>query len=197
MTTWKAIEGYANYSVSDNGQVRNDKTGKILSPALDSNGYRFVLLCKNGEQKHGYIHRLVAEAFIPNPDNLRDVNHRDGNKQNNRKSNLEWRTHAENIIYSITWFGKPRSTRAKKAVQCVETGLVYSSVQEAAKAVGRSPTAIRKCIEGWTNTCAGLHWRCLYDCENGSDPRGESYDLWLCKTRWEEYFGVPEEQSVV
>ena len=193
MVTRKKVDGYANYSVSTTGQVRNDKTGKLLSPALDSNGYYFVILCKDGKKWHGYIHKLVATAFIPNPLNLREIHHKDENKQNNRKDNLRWCTHAENMNYSR----KHRATTANKAVLCIETGKVYKSIGEAARAVGRSSTAIKKCIDGWTKTCAGLHWRCLYDFENRSDPRGEGYDLWLCKKRWEDYYGVPESEGFV
>ncbi len=193
MVTWKKVNGYANYSVSTTGQVRNDKTGKVLSPALDSNGYYFVILCKDGKKWHGYIHKLVATAFIPNPRNLREIHHRDENKRNNHKDNLRWCTHTENMNYSR----RRGSTTAKKAVICVETGEVYSSVEEASKATMRSPTALRKCLNKQTRTCAGLHWRYCYDFENRSDSRGEGYDLWLCQKRWEDYYGIPEIESVV
>lgn len=193
MANWKKVKGYTNYSVSDEGQVRNDKTMKALSPAFDSNGYLFVILCENGTRWHGYIHQLVATAFIPNFRDLCEVNHKDENKRNNHKNNLEWCTHSENIKHSLA----RRAVAPKRAVLCIETGRAYSSIEAAAKAVGRSHTALWKCLNGMTKTCAGLHWRCLYDCESRSDSRGEGYDLWLCKTRWEEYFGVPEEQSAV
>ena len=193
MVTWKKVNGYANYSVSTTGQVKNDKTGKLLSPALDSNGYYFVILCKDGKKWHGYLHQLVATAFIPNPRSLREIHHRDENKQNNHKDNLRWCTHTENMNYSR----KHRATTAKKAVLCVETGEAYKSIGEAARAVGRSPTAIVKCLNNQTRTCAGLHWRCLYDFENRSDPGREGYDLWLCKKRWEDYYGIPESEGVV
>ena len=197
MTTWKTINGYPNYSVSNEGQVRNNKTMKVLSPALDSNGYSFVILYKDGEKWHGYLHRLVATAFIPNLYNLPEVNHKNGNKTNNHEKNLEWCTHAENVNHSLRLLAQVRRVGGKKAVLCVETGEIFPSIASAAKAVGRSSTAIRKCVYGWTKTCAGLHWRYCYDYENGSDSRGEGYDLWLCKSRWEEYFGVPEEQGLV
>ena len=111
MSTWKKINGYTNYSVSDEGQVRNDTTMRVLSPALDSNGYQFVILCKNGERWHGYIHQLVANAFIPNFRNLCEVNHKDENKRNNHKGNLEWCTHSENVKHSLA---KRRAVTAKK-----------------------------------------------------------------------------------
>ena len=76
MTVWKKINGYANFSVSDSGQVRNDKTGRIYKTWLDTNGYPSLHLGKDIRR----VHKLVAEAFIPNSNNLPEVNHIDGNK---------------------------------------------------------------------------------------------------------------------
>ena len=189
-TTWKKINGYPNHSVSNEGQVRNDKTGTVYKTWLDTNGYPSLHIGKDIKR----LHKIVAEAFIENPLNLPEVNHIDGNKTNCHESNLEWCTHAENISHS--WKNPDRKQRHENTrVQCVETGEVYKNANAAAKAVGRSPAAMKKCLYGWTKTCAGLQWRYYYDYENGSDTRGEGYDLWICKSRWEEYFGVPEEQS--
>lgn len=193
MANWKKVKGYTNYSVSDDGQVRNDTTMKVLSPALDSNGYQFVILYRNGEKWHGYIHKLVATAFIPNFRDLCEVNHKDENKKNNHKDNLEWCTHSENIKHSLA----RRAVTVKRAVRCIETGEVYSSITEASRAIGRSFTALWKCLNGMTKTCAGLHWGCDYDCEDRSNCGTERCDLYVCKSRWEEYFGIPEEQSVM
>lgn len=188
MVIWKNIKGYTNFSVSNDGQIRNDKTGRIYKTWLDSNGYPSLHIGKDIRR----VHKLVAEAFIENPYNLPEVNHKDGNKQNCHESNLEWCTHAENILHSRRTLGKDYRRKGKFVV-CVETGKVYANATAAAKAVGRSPTAIKKCLYGWTKTCAGLHWRYYYDYKNGSYPGGEGSDLWICKSRWEEYFGIPEE----
>lgn len=188
---WKKINGYPNLSVSTEGQVRNDRTGRVYKTWLDSNGYPSLHLGKDIKR----VHKLVAEAFVPKPDSKAEVNHKDGNKINCHASNLEWCTHAENISHSWETLDR-KHTHKNSRVECIETGEVYKSATVAAKTVNRSPTAINKCLYGKTKTCAGLHWRYCYDYENGSDTRGESYDLWLCKSRWEEYFGVPEEQSV-
>ena len=188
---FKKINGYPNYSVSTEGKVRNDRTGKILKPQMDSNGYHNIYI----DGKPRRVHKLVAEAFIPNPKGLKEINHKDGNKENNRMDNLEWSTRSLNMLHSYKTHGRRKIGR--DGVLCVETGVVYPTVEAAAKAVGRSSMAIRKCLYGWTNSSAGLHWRDYNDYENGSNPGGEGYDLWLCKSRWEEYFGVPEEQSVV
>lgn len=180
-----------HYSVSTEGVVRNDKTGKILKPQRDTNGYLRVFV----DSKWRGVHNLVAEAFVPNTEGLPEVNHKDGNKENNREDNLEWTTRSGNVLHSLNLKGKRRIDR--EGVLCIETGAVYPTIEAAAKAVGRSSMAIRKCLYGWTKTCAGLHWRDLYDCESRSDSRGESEDLFLCKSRWEEYYGVPEEQSAM
>lgn len=188
MVTWKIIRGYANFSVSENGQIKNNKTGTIYKTWLDSNGYPSLHIGKDIRR----VHKLVAEAFIPNPNNLPEVNHKDGNKLNCHKDNLEWCTHAENISHSWKTLDR-KHTHENARVECIETGVVYKNATAAAKAVGVSPSAIKKCLYGWTKTCAGLHWRYYYDYENGSNSRGEGFDLWACKSRWEEYFGIPEE----
>ena len=90
---WCPIKGYENlYEVSDQGRVKSLKFGKerILKPGSDKDGYLIVGLCKNGEKKNLLVHRLVAKTFIPNPDNLPEVNHKDEDKTNNKVSNLEF-----------------------------------------------------------------------------------------------------------
>jgi len=96
MEHFRKIKGYPNYSVSDYGRIRNDKTGRILKPQKNTCGYLQVDLHKNGVRKSQKVHRLVANAFIPNPENKRTVNHIDGIKANNFVSNLEWATQSEN-----------------------------------------------------------------------------------------------------
>lgn len=155
---WKVINEFPNYSVSDDGRVKNNKTGKILAPSPDSNGYLSVGLYRDGKHTTKRIHKLVAEAFIPNPLNLHEVNHIDGNKNNNDKSNLEYCTRSYNMLHSRRIIGNKHKVEIRP-IECVETGMVYPTVEAAAKAVGRSSMAIRKCLYGWTNTAAGLHWR--------------------------------------
>lgn len=159
MSIWKVIAGFPNYCVSDDGQVRNRNTRKTLVAYPDSNGYLSVRLCRDGEQATRRVHRLVAEAFIPNPRDLHEVNHKDGNKANNHKFNLERCTRSNNMLHSYRVLGQGARNAKRKAVLCVETSTVYPTVEAAAKAVGRSSMAIRKCLYGWTKTAAGHHWR--------------------------------------
>lgn len=96
----KLIPNYSNYFVYDNGDVFNSTTNKMLKGSIGEHGYRYYRLSKDNQKKMFYAHRLVAEAFIPNPDNLPVVNHKDGNKQNNNVNNLEWVSYSENIQHA-------------------------------------------------------------------------------------------------
>lgn len=95
------IEYKGEYKISDNGLVYSLKSNKLLSINLTSNGYVYVMLSKKGKQKTHRIHRLVAEAFIPNPENKCDVNHIDSNRTNNVLKNLEWATRSENLRHCV------------------------------------------------------------------------------------------------
>lgn len=110
---WRDVVGYENlYQTSNLGRARSlDRwvksksgsvrlcKGKILKPGTTKDGYLKVCLCKNGKKKNFRVHRLVAEAFIPNPYNLPEVNHKDENKLNNNAENLEWCDRLYNVRY--------------------------------------------------------------------------------------------------
>lgn len=99
---WKGIEGYEGiYEVSDRGRVRNIKRGgRLMSLVKVTHGYIAVTLHKQGKQKMYLVHRLVAKAFITNPKNKPQVNHKDGVKTNNSAENLEWVTSHENLEHA-------------------------------------------------------------------------------------------------
>ena len=93
---WKSVNGYANYEISSCGRVRNATTERILKPS--DNTYQTVNLSKNKKSKTHYVHRLVAEAFLENPEEKRCVDHIDGNRTNNNCENLRYATHSENSM---------------------------------------------------------------------------------------------------
>lgn len=100
MEQWKIIEDYPNYEVSNIGRVRNKTTKYVLKPQqFIGKKYYYVPLWKDGAEKKKRIHRLVAEAFIPNPQNLPEVNHKDEDPSNNSVDNLEWCSRAYNANY--------------------------------------------------------------------------------------------------
>jgi len=94
-----------HYTISQQGEVYSYYKNKILPPH-DNNGYKMVMLKLNNKQKWHYIHRLVAQHFIPNPEHKTWVNHKDGNRSNNDISNLEWSTPKENIQHSYDCLGR-------------------------------------------------------------------------------------------
>ena len=155
---WKDVPGYEGlYQVSSAGSVRNTMTGQALQPWTHNAGYTCVTLCKNKVKRKLLIHRLVAWAFLPNPDRKPQVNHINGIKTDNRVENLEWCTNQENSIHSAYTL-RHESTIPKRAVLCVSTGERYSSVSEAARASGACNQNIVKVCQGVRKTAAGLRW---------------------------------------
>lgn len=96
----KLINGYENYYIYDNGDVVNITTNRILKGSIGEHGYKYYRLSKDNKKQMFYAHRLVAEAFLDNPNNLPVVNHKDGNKLNNNIENLEWVSYSENIEHA-------------------------------------------------------------------------------------------------
>jgi hypothetical protein len=118
MEHWKTIEGFDKYQISSYGNVKN-KVGKLLGERIDSNGYNRVRLYGN-EIKNKLVHRLVADAFIPNQKNKKQINHKDGDKLNNNIDNLEWVTHSENQIHRYNELKK-----GIKGIKLIKDGIIY------------------------------------------------------------------------
>lgn len=135
--TWSEILGFCSYSVSTQGRIRNEKTGRFLKPTVNMKGYMTVSLWENNVKKIYFVHRLVAAAFIPNPEHKGTVNHINHVRQDNSVDNLEWATTAEQNNHKQKHIG---SSRRQKAIwQCnMQSGerlKIYNSIDEAAKAV--------------------------------------------------------------
>lgn len=164
---WKDIKGYEGlYQISNLGRVRSlnyNRTGKVkvLKNSPAKHGYLKISLWHNGKKKTFTIHRLVAEAFIPNPDNLPCVNHKDEDKTNNCVGNLEFCTPEYNNNY-----GTHNERVSKKLMISVsqydKTGIlikVYSSAKDAQMDTGIFRTHITKCCKGKLKTTGGYMWR--------------------------------------
>lgn len=148
---WRPIPGYEGmYEVSNYGRVKSYKQQKerILSPC-NRRGYYYVELCKDGKEKRYHVHRLVTTAFIPNPNNLPEVNHKDEDKGNNHVTNLEWCDRSYNIVYG---------TRTQRMVEKLSIPVValdkngnlvseFESIREASRVTGIAPINICRCCK--------------------------------------------------
>jgi hypothetical protein len=167
---WKDVVGYEGlYRISNQGTVcRLYKNGKVnfMTPRI-LNGYWRVKLCNCNTQKEYFLHRLIAQAFIPNPDNKPEINHINGIKTDNRIENLEWVTRSENAIHAtktgLLKYSEYRYNRARdvnsKPVMCIETGKIYASYTEAGEDIKTDAAHIGECISGKRSTAGGYHWK--------------------------------------
>lgn len=172
---WRAVPGYEGlYEVSNMGRVRSldrwvegykgtpyFKPGTLLTLQKDYKGYCYVVITKNAKGVQKKVHRLVAMAFIPNPDNLPMVNHRDECKTNNNVDNLEWCT----AIYNSHW-GSAREKCAWNRISVEQYDLEgnyiasYRSISDAAKAVGAAKQNIWSCLyDKRYKTAKGYKWK--------------------------------------
>lgn len=145
MEIWKDIPGTnGEYKISNYGKVMTAKTGRILSPAIDMNGYERVCLFKMDRNRRYKVHRLVAITFIPKVEGKDQVNHKDGNKRNNSVENLEWVTHKENMHHAKETGLREGHQRFCESIKKriiatnIESGkeIVFDSILAAKKALG-------------------------------------------------------------
>lgn len=182
MEEWRDIAGYEGlYQVSNLGRVRSlDRVikcvdsirrykGCMLRLAKQGNGYMSVSLQKSGDRKTKLVHRLVAQAFIQNPDNLPEVNHLDENKENNVVDNLEWVTQAENNAYGEGYINRSKNAPKGSINSTARPVLKYSldgkllaeyySAMEAGRANGCRQSGISECCNGKQKTAYGYIWK--------------------------------------
>lgn len=179
MEEWRDIKGYkGRYQVSNTGNVKSlnyRRTGKekILEGVDNGHGYLYVSLSKDGKGKSCPVHKLVAQAFLDNPDNLPEVNHKDENKYNNCMDNLEYCSRSYNVNYGT---GSKRSaekrrndTRISKAVIGINkvSGLIleFPSIIEAERQTGISCSNICACLKGRQKSAGGYYWHYASDSE--------------------------------
>lgn len=158
---WKDIKGYEGlYQVSNFGNVKSIRRNKLLKQKLNKTGYYSVVLSVNGKIKCYLTHRLVAETFITNPDNLPCVNHKNERKNENRVDNLEWCNYLYNNTYGNR-ISKYRNSRCKRVVQKNKQNQIikeWLSAGEVAKQLNYSPSVIYGCCEGTLKSAYGFIW---------------------------------------
>ena len=161
---WCPIKCYKGlYQVSDKGRVRSMKFRKerILKLSRDKNGYLKVGLCNNGEQKMYMVHRLVAQTFTPNPQNLTEVNHKDENKENNSVQNLEWCDRKYNCNYG-TRIKKISEKCSKPVLQFTKDGEFvkeWKSTNDVQRNLGYFGTYISSCCNGKCKSAYNYIWK--------------------------------------
>lgn len=163
---WKDIIDYEGlYQVSNLGRIKRKyihRKEKVLKQCLNENGYLHIALCKNGKRITKSVHKIVAIHFLPNSNNLPQINHKDENKKNNCVDNLEWCDAKYNNNYGSKnkrqSVAKKNDYRLSKSVVCIETGIVYPSTMEAERKLNIYHNHIGRCCNGKQKIAGGYHW---------------------------------------
>ena len=166
MEYWKQIKGYSHLFISRDGKIWTATYNRLLKPYITNRGYLNIGLNKDKVVKSVGVHRLVAEAFIPNPDNLPCVDHIDGNKLNNCVENLQWISHSDNTRKAC--IGKDRRARP---VICIETGKVFKTIKAANQEYHIPEAVLSAVVRGEYPSYHGLHFA-YYDGEVNDIPQG-------------------------
>lgn len=163
---WKDVKGYKGfYQISNLGNIRccqridkigRHKKSKILKLDKQYDGYLKICLHKSCKQKKVMIHRLVAEAFIPNPENKPEVNHINGKKDDNRVENLEWVTRKENMKHAFNT-GLAHVWNKKKVI-CLETGIIFNSASEAERNMNLCTNKVSAVCRGVRKSTGGYRF---------------------------------------
>lgn len=162
---WRDVVGYeGDYQVSNKGRVKSFKKKKetILKPSKGERGYHSHGLIRNRKSKSLRAHRLVAMAFIPNPENKKCINHIDCNKINNNVDNLEWVTHKENMVHAYKNGLYKNANRRRKVIQFDnENNIIkeFISIKEASLKTKANKTSISLCCSGIQYTAGGFVWK--------------------------------------
>lgn len=152
------IQGYEGfYKINTSGDVLSVRSGKLLKAGKNKQGYMNVVLSKDGKAKTHKVHRLVALAFIPNPNNYPFINHKDENKTNNRVENLEWCNHSMNLVHAY----RNGLNKNERPVERLLDGKVVEHYRSAAEAEkeGFQRRLIAKCCKGKRKHHGGFEWR--------------------------------------
>lgn len=158
---WRTVKEYDRYEVNQYGDIRHKERKHILAKRPNRNGYLYVNFNICGKRQNFAVHRIVANAFIPNPNGYKEVNHKDYNKANNCVENLEWVTGSQNTIHSYLK-EENKLIRSKQVEQYSKSGeyiRTFNSVSEAAIFLGCSIGAISNCCCGRTKTSQGYRWK--------------------------------------
>ena len=155
---WKPILKFdGKYEASSLGEIRNMRTGHILKASVNSQGYKYLSLGRGNSMR---VHRIIAATFIPNPKKLRDVNHKNGNKLDNRVDNLEWLSHSDNEIHKVYKLRTPgKLLKPMRRVVCIENGKTYCSIAEACRDLNIKTNHISEACQGKISQTCGYHWR--------------------------------------
>lgn len=173
---WKPLIGYEDdYEVSDMGRVRSitkvfecfskrgnhkhyrTKYGRILKPSIQNSGYEVVWLSKNGKVKAMTVHRLIAQTFLTNKFNYYCVNHKNGNKCDNRLENLEWCTSGENLKHAYDKLNRVHRKGTK--IICIELNKSFENIKSASEELDINKNAISNVLAGRAKHAGGYTWK--------------------------------------